>query len=84
MWKIQLKYLKCPSESEDPVGYPIGTIYEIKTEYTKEQIQKMFEEQQHDKEVKSLVFFSKDNYNDISKYEHKKKYMPELFLKIFE
>lgn len=83
-WKIQLKYLKCPSEKENPVGYPIGTIYEIKTEYTKEQIKKMFEEQQHDKEVKSLVFFSKDNYKDISKYEHKKKYMPELFLKIFE
>lgn len=39
-WKIQLKYLKCPSEKENPVGYPIGTIYEIKTEYTKEQIKK--------------------------------------------
>ena len=33
-WKIQLKYLKFPSKSENPVGYPIGTIYEIRTRYT--------------------------------------------------
>lgn len=83
-WKIQLKYLKCPSENENPVGYPIGTIYEIKTEYTKEQIQEMFEKKLHDKEVKKLIFFSKDNYKDILKYEHKKQYMIELFFKIFE
>lgn len=83
-WKIQLKYLKFPSESENPVSYPIGTIYEIRTTYTKEQIQKMFEKQLHDKEVKSLVFFSKDNYEDISKYEHKKKYMSELWRCIFK
>lgn len=83
-WKIQLKYLKFPSEGENPLNYPIGTIYEIKTTYTKEQIQKMFDKQQHDKEVESLVFFSKDNYEDISKYEHKKKYMSELWKYIFK
>ena len=83
-WKFQLKYLKIPSENENPVSYPIGTLYEIRTTYTKEQIQKMFEKQLHDGEVKSLVFFSKDNYKDISKYEHKKKYMSELWEKIFE
>ena len=43
----------------------------------------MFEKQLHDKEVKSLVFFSKDNYEEISKYEHKKKYMSELWKYIF-
>ena len=60
-WKIQLKYLKFPSEGENSLNYPIGTIYEIRTTYTKEQIKKMFEKQIHDNEVESLVFFSKDN-----------------------
>ena len=82
-WKIQLKYLKFPSKDENPLNYPIGTIYEIRTTYTKEQIQKMFDKQLHDKEVKSLVFFSKDNYEEISKYEHRKKYMSELWKYIF-
>lgn len=83
-WKIQLKYLKFPSEGENPLNYPIGTIYEIRTTYTKEQIQKMFEKQIHDNEVESLVFFSKDNYTDISQYKHKKKYMSELWKCIFK
>ena len=82
-WNVKLKYLKYPSENENPLGYPIGTIYEIKTSYTKEQIDRMFKKSLHDREVKELVFFSKDNYEDISKYEHKKKYMPELFSNIF-
>ena len=83
-WKIQLKYLKFPSEGENSLNYPIGTIYEIRTTYTKEQIKKMFEKQIHDNEVESLVFFSKDNYTDISQYKHKKKYMLELWKCIFK
>lgn len=82
-WTIQLKYLKYPSENENPVGYPIGTIYEIKTSNTKAQLEKMFKEALHDNEVKELVFFSKENYKEIYNYEHKKQYMPELFEKIF-
>ena len=82
-WNIQLRYLKYPSETENPVGYPIGTIYEIKTSYTKAQLEKMFEEASHDNEVKELVFFSKENYKEIYNYEHKKQYMPELFEEIF-
>lgn len=82
-WNIQLKYLKYPSEKENPVGYPIGTIYEIETSYTKTQLKKMFEEATHDNEVKKLIFFSKENYREINNYEHKKQYMPELFEEIF-
>lgn len=83
-WNIQLKYLKYPSENENPVGYPIGTIYEIKTSYTKAQLEKMFEESSHDNEVKELIFFSKGTYKEIYNYEHKKTYLPELFKKIFK
>lgn len=82
-WNIQLKYLKYPSEKENPVGYPIGTLYEIKTSYTKEQIEKMFKKASHDNEVKELVFFSKNNYKRIYEFEHKKQYMNELFEMIF-
>ena len=83
-WNIKLKYLKYPSESENPVGYPIGTIYEIQTSYSKEQLEKMFRKVSHDNEVKELVFFSKENYKEIYNYKHKKTYMPELFEKIFK
>ncbi len=83
-WNIQLKYLKYPSEKENPVGYPIGTIYEIKTSYTKKQLEKMFKVSTHDNEVKKMIFFSKENYRKINNYEHKKHYMPELFEKIFQ
>ena len=83
-WNIKLKYLKFPSNSENSINYPIGTIYEIKTLYTKEQLNMMFEKSLHDEEVKNLVFFSKENYKDIEKYEHKKPYMPELWKLIFE
>lgn len=83
-WNTQLKYLKSPSKSENPVGYPIGTIYEIKTAYTREQLQKLFEKQSHDKEVNNLVFFSKENYKEIYNYEHKKQYLSELFEMIFK
>ena len=82
-WNIQLKYLKYPSEKENPVGYPIGTIYEINASYTKEQIEKMFKKELHDNEVKELVFFSKNNYKRIYEFEHKKQYMNELFEMIF-
>ena len=82
-WNIELKYLKCPSESENPVTYHIGTIYEVKTSYTKEQLEKMFRKASHDNEIKELVFFSKENYKEIYNCEHKKTYLPELFEKIF-
>lgn len=82
-WNIELKFLKYPSENENPVNYAIGTIYEIKTTYTRDQLVNMFDKQSHDSEVKELVFFSKENYKDIYKYKHKKQYMPELFEIIF-
>ncbi len=83
-YTIELKYIKYPSEKENPFGYAIGTIFEIKMEYTKAQIQKMFDNSEHDNEINSLVFFSKENYKDIYNFEQKKEYMPELWEKIFE
>lgn len=83
-YSIQLKYIKYPSENEDSFGYPIGTIFEIKTAYTKKQFEEMFGNSEHDNEIKKLVFFSKENYKDIYNFEHKKEYIPELWEKIFK
>ena len=83
IFEINLKYIKCPSDSEDSFGYPIGLIYEVKTAYSKEQILDMFNNNECDIEIKKLVFFNRDNYKDIYNFEYKKGYMPELFEKLF-
>jgi len=83
-YSINLKYIKCPSENENPVGYAIGVIYEIKTVYSKLELENMFNKSIHDNEIQELIFVSKENYKSISLYEHKKEYIPELLEKIFE
>ena len=82
-YEINLRYIKCPSNSEDSFGYPIGLIYEVKTIYSKEQLLDTFNNNKRDVEIKKLVFFDKDNYKDIYKFEYKKGYMPELFEILF-
>ena len=83
-YSFELKYLKYPSENENPIGYAIGTIFEIKTKYTQKQIEAIFQNSKHDNEIKNLVFFSKENYKDVYNFEHRKEYIPELLEKVFE
>lgn len=80
---IKLKYLKYPSETEDKTAYPIGTIFEVKTEYTKDEIEEQFKTNTHDHETSRLIFFNKDNYKEIYNYKQKKQYIPELWERIF-
>lgn len=80
---IKLKYLKYPSGTEDKTAYPIGTIFEVKTEYTKDEIEEQFKTNTHDNETSRLIFFNKDNYKGIYNYKQKKQYIPELWEKIF-
>lgn len=80
---IKLKYLKYPSEDEDKKSYPIGTIFEIKTEYTKDELDELFIINQHDNELAKLIFFNKKNYKEIYKYKNRKQYIPELWERIF-
>ena len=82
-WTIKLKFLKYPSGKNNAIDYSIGTIYELKTSYKKEQIEKMFKKSEHDIEIKKFVFFSKEDYKKIFEFEHKKQYLPELFENIF-
>ena len=83
-WKIKLKYLKYPSEKENPIAYPVGTIYEAKTTYTKDEVEHLFKTTNHDNETSRLIYFNKENYKDIYNYKQKKQYIPELWEKIFE
>ena len=78
-----MKYLKYPSKEENKQSYPIGTIYEIRAKYTKDEIDKMFNSNKHDNELGKLIFFTKDNYKEIYNYKNKKKYIPELWERIF-
>ena len=66
--------------------YPVGTIYEIKTNYTKEQLIDMFKKNGHDREVKELKFYNNDNYKDIFSCDSKYKadYLDELFSILFK
>ena len=80
---LKLKYLKYPSEEENKQAYPIGTIYEIKAKYTKDELDRMFNLNKHDNELGKLIFFNKDNYKEIYNYKNKKKYIPEVWERIF-
>lgn len=84
-FEYEVKYLKYPSkEDEDISCYPIGVIYEIRTSYTRDELTGIFENNIHDNEVKSIVFFSKDNYKDILKYKNRKEYLDELWKFLFK
>ena len=80
-----LRFLKYPSGEElNKAYYPVGTLYEIKTNYTKDQLIDMFNKNKHDREVKELRFFNSNNYKEIYSYKSKTDYLDELFSIIFE
>ena len=60
-WSIELKYLKYPSENENPVNYAIGTIYEIKTTYS------FHGKPQGTKEIEFKIVVEPNNKNPIEK-----------------
>jgi len=83
-FEIKLEYLKYPNGEElENSFYPVGTLYEIKTKYTKEELIDIFNNNEHDCEVKDLKFFNQDNYNEIYSYDNKTEYLVELFNTLF-
>lgn len=84
-FEIILKYLKYPSKTELTKSfYPVGTLYEIKTKYTKEELINIFKNNKHESEVKELKFYNKNNYKEVYSYENKAEYLDELFNLLFE
>jgi len=83
-FKIKLEYLKYPQGKDlDNSFYPVGTLYEIKTKYTKDELIDIFNNSKHDSEVKNLKFYNQDNYNEIYSYDEKAEYLDELFNVLF-
>lgn len=83
-FKIKLEYLKYPQGKDlDDSFYPVGTLYEIKTKYTKDELIDIFNNSKHDCEVKNLKFYNQDNYNEIYSYDKKAEYLDELFNVLF-
>ena len=84
-FELELKYLKYPTENElNNSFYPVGTLYEVKTNYTKKEIINIFNNTKHDIEIKKLKFYSQENYREIFKTENKTDYLEELFNILFK
>lgn len=73
-----IKYLKCPSEDELSKNYySMGLIYEIRTDYNKEELNDLFNNLNHDDEVISLLFLKQNEFFKLNEYV-KKDYIDEL------
>ena len=84
-FKLILKYLKYPNNDDlKKTYYPVGTLYEINTKYTKEELISLYNKKEHDSEVKELMFYNNDNYKDIYAYDKKTEYLDELTRILFE
>ena len=84
-FEIFLSYLKYPSKDNLSISfYPVGTLYEIRTKYTKKELTDLFNKSKHESEVKELKFYNKENYKEIFLYENKTEYLDELFNMLFE
>ena len=82
---VIFRFLKYPSGEElNKAYYPVGALYEIKTNYTKDQLIDMFNKNKRDREVKELKFFNSNNYKEIYSYKSKADYLDELFSILFE
>ena len=74
-----IKYIKYPAGSENTQShYPTGLIYEIKTNYTKEELSSLFNTSKHDNEINSILFLNYDDCDKLSQYT-KKDYIDELY-----
>lgn len=72
-------YIKYPKDSEDAMSYyPVGLIYEIKTDYSKDESNDLFNNLKHDNEINSILFLKFDEHSNLGKYL-KKDYIDELY-----
>ena len=78
-FSFQLKYIKYPEGEEDKkFHYPVGLIYEIKSGYSKSELDNLFKSLKHDNEISSILFFKLDEHFNIDNYS-KKDYIDELY-----
>ena len=84
-FEMNLRFLKYPNKDELlEAFYPVGTLYEIKTLYTRDKLIDILNNNKHDKEIKELKFYNKSNFNELYSYDNKVEYLDELFRILFE
>ena len=84
-FEMNLRFFKYPNKDELlEAFYPVGTLYEIKTLYTREELIDILNNNKHDKEIKELKFYNKSNFNELYSYDNKVDYLDELFRILFE
>lgn len=79
-FSYDLRYIKVPAGDE--IYFPVGLIYEVKTSLSKKELEELFEENAHDNELGSLVFFEKDE-KAVFENNTRRPYLNELFDIIF-
>ena len=80
-FEVNLKYFKYPGVNER-IG--TGTIFEIRTKYTSNELQELFNNNNHDDEVKELKFYNKDNYKEIYNCKAKGNWFYEVFEEFYK
>lgn len=74
-FSYELKYLKITSGDEN--YFPTGLIYEVKTDYTKSEIEELFMTNAHDNELQAIKFLRPDDSEVLA--GSRRKYIFELF-----
>jgi hypothetical protein len=74
-FSYELKYLKITSGDEN--YFPTGLIYEVKTDYTKSEIEELFKTNAHDNELQAIKFLRPDDSEVLA--GSRRKYIFELF-----
>lgn len=75
-FKYNIKYIKNSNENEK--NNSIGLIYKINTNYTKDELNNLFINNNHDDELKELIFLRKNELSRLDSYD-KVVYINELY-----
>ena len=74
-----IKYIKYPNDIEDiKFHYSVGLIYEIRADYSKDELDYLFNHSKHDNEIKSIFYLKLNECANLNEYI-KKDYIDELY-----
>lgn len=72
----ELKYIKAPEGNE--IYFPVGLIYQVRTKFTKDELENIFRNSAHDNELQSIKFLTR-NEKEIFRHNTRRPYINELF-----
>ena len=80
-YDCDMKYIKIPDDNE--IYSPVGLIYEIMTDRTKNELETRFANTNHDDELKMLRFFDQDE-RELFRLNKRRPYINDLFELVFK